>query len=200
LKHQWGYEWILMSVITKSVYEEIMKPALNQQILETSSRKSSAQDIYQQVASDGLFVEDVFSAISDNKSLSLFNLIAIMSSGPASDIGHPNGEILISHMNLTRKQYYTRINQLRDAGLISKKRAGFVLTSLGRIVYETQKTIGVAIQNRWKLQAIDLLKESPSTDRMPVDEKIKVINTLLEDSDKIKDILLGSPSHARNPW
>ncbi|MFZ0556981.1 MAG: hypothetical protein WAM26_16995, partial [Nitrososphaeraceae archaeon] len=32
-----------------------------------------------------------------------------------------------------------------------RKRARFVLTSLGRIVYETHKTIGVAIQNRWKL-------------------------------------------------
>ena len=40
--------------------------------------------MYQQVASDCLPVETVFSAISDNKSLSLFNIIGIMS-GPASD-------------------------------------------------------------------------------------------------------------------
>ena len=143
MKLQCGYEWILMSVITKSLYEDRRKPTLNQQILETSSKKSSAQDIYQQVASDSLLVEDVFSAISDNKSLSLFNLIGIMSSSPISDVVNQ-----------------TRINQLRDAGLITKKRARFVLTSLGRVVYETQKTIGVAIQNRWKLQAIDLLELS----------------------------------------
>jgi len=187
-----------MSVITKSVYEEeIRKPALNQQILETSSKKSSTQDVYQQVASDSLLVEDVFSALSDNKSLSLFNLIAItsLSSPASSDVGNHNGEILISRMNLTRRQYYMCINQLRDAGLITKKRAGFVLTSLGKVVYETQKTIGAAIQNRWKLQAIDLLEKSLPTDRMPLDERIKVINTLLEDSDKIRDILLCPPSH-----
>ena len=162
----------------------------NQQILNTSSKKSTAQDIYQHVASDSLLVESIFSAISDNKSLSLFNIIAIMSSSPASDVGQPTGEILISRLNLTRKQYYTRINQLRDAGLITRKRTRFVLTSLGRVVYETQKTIGVAIQNRWKLEAIDSVQTSQLADRMPTEERQKLINTLIGDCDKIRDILL----------
>ena len=35
-----------------------------------SSKISSAKDVYQQVASDSLSVEIVFSALSDNKSLS----------------------------------------------------------------------------------------------------------------------------------
>ena len=152
---------------------------------------SSGKDVYQQVASDCLPVETVFSAISDNKSLSLFDIIAIMSSSPAaSDVGHSNGEILISRMNLTRKQYYTRINRLVDAGLITKKRARFVLTSLGRVVYETHKTIGVAIQNRWKLEAIDSIQTSQLAARMPTEQRQKLINTLLGDYDKIRDILL----------
>ena len=153
-----------------------------------SSKISNTKDMYQQVASDSLSVETVISAISDNKSLSLFNIIAIMSSH-ASD-GQPNREILISRLNLTRKQYYTRINQLRDAGLITRKRARFVLTSLGKVVYETQKTIGVAIQNRWKLEAIDSVQTSQLADRMPTEERQKLINTLIGDCDKIRDILL----------
>ena len=153
-----------------------------------SSKISSAKDIYEQVASDSLSVETVFSAISDNKSRSLFNIIGIMSSH-ASD-GQSTGEILISRMNLTRKQYYTRISQLRDAGLITKKRTRFILTSLGRIVYENQKTIGVAIQNRWKLEAIDSIQTSQLADRMPTEERQKLINTLVGDCDKIRDILL----------
>ena len=156
-----------------------------------SSKLSTAKDMYQQVASDSLSVETVFSAISDNKSLSLFNIIGIMSSHASDDAGQPTGEILISRMNLTRRQYYTRISRLVDAGLITKKRARFVLTSLGRIVYETHKTIGVAIQNRWKLQAIDSLQTSQLVDRMPTEERQKLINTLLVgDCDKIRDILL----------
>ena len=93
-------------------------------------------------------------------------------------------------MNLTRKQYYTRINQLRDAGLITKKRTRFILTSLGRVVYETHKTIGVAIQNRWKLEAIDSIQTSQLANRMPTEERQKLIKTLLGDCDKIRDILL----------
>ena len=144
-----------------------------------SSKISNTKDMYQQVASDSLSVETVISAISDNKSLSLFNIIAIMSSH-ASD-GQPNREILISRLNLTRKQYYTRINRLVDAGLITRKRARFVLTSLGRVVYETHKTIGVAIQNRWKLEAIDSIQTSQLADRMPTEERHKLINTLVGD-------------------
>ena len=147
-----------------------------------SSKLSSAKDMYQQVASDSLSVETVFSALSDNKSLSLFNTIGIMSSHTSD--GQPTGEILISRMNLTRRQYYTRINRLVDAGLITKKRARFVLTSLGRVVYETHRTIGVAIQNRWKLQAIDSIQTSQLANRMPTEERQKLINTLLGDSDQ----------------
>jgi hypothetical protein len=154
-----------------------------------SSKISSAKDMYQQVESDSLSVEAVFSALSDNKSLSLFNIIGTMSS-PTSDAGQPTGEILISRMNLTRRQYYTRISRLVDAGLITKKRARFVLTSLGRVVYETRKTIGVAIQNRWRLQAIDSIQTSQLADRMSTEERQKLINTLVGDCDKIRDILL----------
>jgi hypothetical protein len=163
--------------------------SLNQQVLDTLSKKSNAKDIYQQTESDSLSVATVLSAISDNKSLSLFNTIAIMSN-PTSDGQQPIGEILISRMNLTRKQYYSRINRLRDAGLIRKKRARFILTSLGRIVYETHKTIDTAIHNRWKLEAIDSLETSLSTDRMPIEVRQKLINALLGDREEIKDILL----------
>ena len=55
-------------------------------------------------------------------------------SSPTSDSGQPTGEILITRMNMTRIQYYTRISQLRDAGLITKRSTRFVLTSLGRLV------------------------------------------------------------------
>jgi hypothetical protein len=151
---------------------------------------SSAKEVYKQVAADSLSVETVFSAISDNKSLSLFNIIANMSSH-ASD-GQPTPEILLSRMNMTRKQYYSHINQLRNAGLITKKSTKIVLTSLGRVVYETHKTIGVAIQNRWRLQAIDLLENTLITHEMPTEERRELINTLLGNCDKLREIFCPS--------
>ena len=153
-----------------------------------SSKISNAKEVYQQVTSDSLSVETVFSVISDNKSLSLFNIIANMSSH-ASD-GQPTPEILLSRMNMTRNQYYSRISQLRDAGLITKKSTKFVLTSLGWVVYETHKTIGVAIQNRWRLQAIDSLEITLITHEMPTEERRELINTLLGNCDNLRDILL----------
>ena len=126
-----------------------------------SSKISSAKDVYQQVASDSLSVEIVFSAISDNKSLSLFNIIGFM-----SQVIHQ----MMIRTTHRRDSYITyesdsqailhAYQPIVDAGLITKKRARFVLTSLGRVVYETHKTIGVAIQNRWRLQAIDSLENT----------------------------------------
>jgi hypothetical protein len=93
-------------------------------------------------------------------------------------------------MNLTRKQYYSRINRLREAGLIQRKGARFVLTSLGKVVYETHKTIGFAIHNQWKLQAIDSLDTSLSAEGMPIEERRKLVKALIGDHEVIKEILL----------
>ena len=99
-------------------------------------------------------------------------------------------------MNLTRKQYYQRINRLRSLGLINRKKGRYCLSSLGRILYETQKIIGIAIQNRWKLGALDSLESSLSAEGMPAEDKIKFINVLLGDSDEIKNILLCNNGHS----
>ncbi len=74
--------------------------------------------------------------------------------------------------------------------MIRRKGVRFVLTSLGRIVYETHKTIGFAIHNRWKLQAIDSLDTSLSTEGMPFEERYKLIKALVGDHKAINDILL----------
>jgi hypothetical protein len=93
---------------------------------------------------------------------------------------------------LTRKQYYSRINRLRKAGLIRRKGSRFVLTSLGKIVYEIHKTIGFAIHNRWKLQTIDTLNTFLPAEGIPIEERHKLIDALLGDNDVIKDILVAS--------
>ncbi|MDQ6863801.1 MAG: hypothetical protein M3044_08245 [Thermoproteota archaeon] len=56
-------------------------------------------------------VSVILSAISDDKSLLLFNTIAL-ASGDSS--------ILISRLKLTRKQYYSRMLDLINAGLVRR--------------------------------------------------------------------------------
>jgi hypothetical protein len=156
-------------------------------------KKSNSSKECVQSDSDGLSVARVLNAISDDKSWSLFTTIAI-SSDPASNGQEPGdaGRILISRMNLSRRQYYERIDRLRSLGLIYRKKARYSLSSLGRVVYETQKTIEIAIQNRWRLAALDSLEPLLSPDGIPVEDRIKITNILLGDRDEIKTILLST--------
>ena len=75
-------------------------------------------------------------------------------------------------------------------GLINKKNGRYSLSSFGRILYQIQKTIETAIQNRWRLTALDSLESSSSGEGMPAENKIKIINALLGDHDEIKNMLL----------
>ena len=97
-------------------------------------------------------VSDVLSAISDDKSLVLFNTIAL-ASGDSS--------ILISRLNLIRMQYYSRMFALINAGLVRRINGKYFVTSFGKVVYKAQELIGTAVQYSSKLKAIDSV-ESPA--------------------------------------
>jgi hypothetical protein len=58
-----------------------------------------------------------------------------------------------------------------------------VLTSLGKIVYDSQLTIGRATNAYWKLKAIDSLEIEH---KLPADERNKIINTLIDTQDIVK--------------
>jgi hypothetical protein len=161
---------------------------------ECNTTRSSSKE-YVQSDTDGLSVAKILNAISDDKSWSLFTTIAI-SSDPISNGQEPRrggrAQILISRTNLTSKQYYQRISRLRTLGLIYRKKERYSLSSLGRVVHETLKTIEIAIQNRWELAALDSLEPLFSTNDIPVEVRIKITNILLEGHDEIKTILLST--------
>ncbi len=122
-------------------------------------------------------VSDTLRAISNDKSLVLFNTIAL-AGGESS--------ILISRLNLTRKQYYSRMSDLTNAGLILRKNGKYFLTSFGRIVYEAPELIGNAVQHLSKLKAIDSIECA----EFPASELSKLINTLITNNE-LKEILVG---------
>jgi hypothetical protein len=90
-------------------------------------------------------------------------------------------------MNLTTKQYYSRISGLLNAGLIRKHKGKYSLTLLGYVVYDTQMTIGKALAYYWKLKAIESITMS-SDATLPEGESTQLINALI-DNDQIKEIL-----------
>jgi hypothetical protein len=124
-------------------------------------------------------IEEVLKSISDDKSLVLFNTIAL---------ANGETEIQISKMGLTTKQYYSRISKLTKADLIKRKNGKYSLTLLGNIVYEVHTTIGKALKYYWKLKAIESIEMSPSV-KLPKEDLSQLVDALI-DNKQIKDIIL----------
>jgi hypothetical protein len=127
-----------------------------------------------------LSIVDVIKAISDDKSLVLFNTIALASG---------NADTLKTTLKLTRKQYYSRMAGLTSAGLVIRRKGNFFLSSFGRLVYDARLRIGKAVENYWKLKAVDSFDILSAGHQLPAEEYNRVIDTLMNGNDEIKNIL-----------
>jgi predicted transcriptional regulator len=126
----------------------------------------------------------ILKKISDDKALVLFNSIAVSTDNERL--------IPLREMNLSTKQYYSRISGLMDAGLIKRHKGKYSLTMLGHVVYDSQLIIGKTLAYYWKLKAIESIEMS--TSGLPNEEKTQLINALI-DNHRIKDILMKSISN-----
>ena len=127
----------------------------------------------------GITVVDVLGAISDARALAVYKTIASQK---------PNSNLLITKMQLTRKQYYSRISRLIKTGLVKRENGRYTLTSFGKVVYDIQITIEVALENFWKLKAIDSLQAADST--LSKEEQTRVLDVLIQ-NDKIKEVIFA---------
>jgi hypothetical protein len=123
-------------------------------------------------------VMDVLKTIADDKSLVLFNTIALSNGGI---------DIWISALELTRKQYYSRLSALLKAGLVKRESGKYSLTTFGIIVYYTQEIIGKAVDQHWKLKAIDSIRASGNSE-LPQEQFHTIIDKLITNQE-IKNIL-----------
>jgi hypothetical protein len=112
---------------------------------------------------------DVMKAISDSKSLGIFQSIA---KGPIGS------EVLKQKEGLSRKQYYRRTNALLDVGLVKRVRGHFSLTNFGLVVYHAQLVMEAGVNNYWKLKAIDSIQQAG---QLGENERMKLIKTILND-------------------
>ena len=121
-------------------------------------------------------VVEILEAISDVKSLKLFNTIATKGG---------NSEDLSVQLKLSRKEYYSRMSRLTKTGMVKRKNGKHFLTAFGKVVYDAQVTIRKAVESYWKLKAIDSIDLS---DEITVKERDKLIQTLVDDVE-IREIL-----------
>jgi predicted transcriptional regulator len=122
---------------------------------------------------DHIKTSAVLEAVSDDASLELLKLVALTKG---------SSDVLRSKMNITRKQYYSRLFKLVKCGLIKRQDSKYFLTTLGKVMYDAQATIESALNNYWKIKAIDSLQG------IPVQEQKRLLDTLIQDQE-IKNIL-----------
>lgn len=121
-------------------------------------------------------VVEILEAISDVKSLKLFNTIATKGG---------NSEDLSVQLKLSRKEYYSRMSRLMKTGMVKRKNGKHFLTAFGKVIYNAQVTVKKAVESYWKLKAIDSIDLS---DEITVKERDKLIQTLVDDVE-IREIL-----------
>ena len=122
-------------------------------------------------------VADVLNTISDDKSLTIFKIISLAKGERAktSDI--------LSQTKLTRRQYYSRMFDLVNAGLVERRKniGKYVITSFGEQIYRGQRIIEDALNIFWKLKALDAIALSDKSTE-------EIIDSLI-DNEEIKEIL-----------
>jgi hypothetical protein len=132
---------------------------------------------------------DIMRILADGKTMNLFVCIS-----------SADNENNITNLRLTRKQYYSRLSELINSGLIHRKKGRYYLTTFGKIVYDAlmhvQQKIEYAIDNIWKLKAIDSLEVYEKTSKGELE---RIIDALLDNSE-IKDVIIKAEnsSSSRN--
>jgi predicted transcriptional regulator len=124
---------------------------------------------------------DVIRAISDKHSLDLFKMVAAQRDCDT--------EVFRSKVKLSRKQYYFRMSRMTKVGIISRRARKYSLTSLGKILYESERMIEGALKDFWKLKAIDSLDSSIKVGALPPEERNKILDALI-DNRQTKEIII----------
>ncbi|MDC8452305.1 MAG: hypothetical protein LV477_05240 [Candidatus Nitrosotalea sp.] len=128
---------------------------------------------------------EVLSVLSKNDALTIF---LMANEGIKSELDTP------TKIGLTKKQYYTRLKQLVDLGLIIKHNESYMQTAFGKVVYQ-KHIIGLTnnIKNSKYLQMVDVLKADPKfndSDIMEFISKVEPqVSSDLGNSKKVSTII-----------
>lgn len=91
----------------------------------------------------------------------------------------------IAALQLTRKQFYSRLHTLITFDLIKKTRGRYHLTSFGKVIYDWYLVLSQALSEEyWKLKALDLLELSG----IPSSERSKIMDSLVK-NEKLRQFI-----------
>jgi hypothetical protein len=121
-------------------------------------------------------VSNVLKTISDDKSYSIFQMVSNANS---------NGEIILSKLALTRKQYYSKMFAMMKAGLIKRQSGRYYLTPFGKVIYCCTVIAKKALDNYYNLKAIEITEAHNFSN----EEIGKLIDALI-DNQQVKEFLV----------
>lgn len=121
-------------------------------------------------------LSDVLRSISDDNSLSIFQLIGDINS---------NGEISLKKLGLSRKQYYSRMAAMMATGLIKRQRGIYYLTPFGKVIYCCIMIAKNALNNYYNLKAVEFTEGSGFSN----EDLGKLVDTLI-DNQQVKEFLV----------
>ena len=117
----------------------------------------------------------ILKAIANDTTYLLFKTIALK-----------KGQMKLTKTGPSKKQYYAGLSDLKKAGLIRRKSGEYDITAFGKIIYCIQLMIEDALENRWKLMAVDSVE---TEDAVPEEEFVKFIDVLIQNK-QIKEFLM----------
>jgi hypothetical protein len=118
---------------------------------------------------------DVLKSISNDKSLSIFQLI-----GDANS----DGGIILRKLGISRNQYYI-ISAMMATDLIKREKKRYYLTSFGNVIYCCIMIAKSALNNHYKIKAVECAAESQSFSN---EELNKLVNVLI-DHQQVKEFV-----------
>ena len=144
--------------------------------------------------------EEILKMVTNENTLKILNQIIDNNN---NNNNYKDGNTLsLSKIGLTRKQFYTRLNELITRGIIKREKGKYYLTTFGKIVYdltfEYMRKLDSVIEDCWKFKALDLLDIS---DEFTNDEKRKMMeqlfnhinqNVMVQEKKKQKENDIGS--------
>jgi predicted transcriptional regulator len=124
--------------------------------------------------------------LSDASSLEIFSHIACScQSGKVDGISVP-----ITKTKLSRRQYYKRLSELIESGLITRiNHENYVVTTYGMLVYHQLLSLENIVDHQSKIHAVDSIRMAISNNLNTYDQFVKILSTLIDDHE-IRELLI----------
>jgi predicted transcriptional regulator len=97
------------------------------------------------------------------------------------------GEDLAETLQMSRKQFYSRVAKLIKVDLIRRRHRKYILTPFGKLIYSVQISLSKAVENRWKFKAIDSVRDNK---QLSPRQYLGMINLLLDDME-LKELIFN---------